>query len=343
MKSAVATRRMPPVGPTNCGECQSFSNAPWLTDVEIATFAAWADAGAPVGDADAPGVSARPSEGLPRVDRSVAMTEAYTPVGDTDDYRCFVVDPQIRDTSFLNGFSVTPGNPDVVHHVILYGLYSTAEKELADELEAQDDRFGFACFGTSGIDEAPMLAAWAPGTPPIVYPEQTGVRLVPDMKLVMQVHYHLDGEAPEPDLSSMDLMLSETVRDEAVLYPAGNWTFDLEPGQAEVADSATYLDFIGPIGEVQIHAVAPHMHTLGRTMQVEVGQGASRQCLLDVQQWDFDWQGLYVYEEPITVRGGAMARVTCSWDTRAADAPVQWGDGTDDEMCLALFYMTGLP
>lgn len=344
MASAVVDRRMPPAGPTNCGECQHFTNAPWLSDEEIATIRDWAAGGAPEGSPGSlPETPLPPDNSLPRVDQVVEMAQPYTPAGGADDYRCFVVDPGISEKSYLTGFSVTPGNAAAVHHVILYGLYADSDKALAAELAKGDDRHGFPCFGTSGIDDAPMVAAWAPGTPPVVYPEGTGVRLTPDMQLIMQVHYHLDAPEAEPDRSSMELTLADRVEREAVLYPAGNWYFELEPGQKSVTDADTTLSFVGPIGEVTIHAVAPHMHTMGRSMQVEVGTGKRRECLLDVPSWDFDWQGLYFYEEPITVRGGSMARISCTWDTSSADGVTRWGDGTEDEMCLALFYMTDLP
>ncbi|MCO4774157.1 MAG: hypothetical protein KDA24_29270, partial [Deltaproteobacteria bacterium] len=113
--------------------------------------------------------------------------------------------------------------------------------------------------------------------------------------------------------------------------------------QAEATTGETWLDFIGPIGEVQVHAVAPHMHKRGRSMQVEMWDLGAYECMLDLPRWDFDWQSLYFYEEPVTVKGGWNVRTTCTFDTRGAEQNVVWGDGTDDEMCLALFYVTGIP
>ncbi len=55
---------------------------------------------------------------------TIAMPGSYTPsapydVG-TDDYRCFLLDPELEKDSWLTGTHVLPGNPDVVHHVILF-------------------------------------------------------------------------------------------------------------------------------------------------------------------------------------------------------------------------------
>ena len=97
----------------------------------------------------------------------VAMPAAYTPsaptgVG-TDDYRCFLLDPGVTADSFVTGFNVLPGNPDVVHHVILFRVPPDVVAE-AEEKDAETDGQGWTCFGTSGlgndgsIDDAPRLS-----------------------------------------------------------------------------------------------------------------------------------------------------------------------------------------
>ena len=38
----------------------------------------------------------------------------------TDDYRCFLLDPRLSKDAMVTGVDVLPGNPKVVHHVILF-------------------------------------------------------------------------------------------------------------------------------------------------------------------------------------------------------------------------------
>ena len=49
---------------------------------------------------------------------------AYTPSAPygtgTDDYRCFVLDPHLQQDAFITGLNILPGQPKVVHHVILF-------------------------------------------------------------------------------------------------------------------------------------------------------------------------------------------------------------------------------
>ena len=52
------------------------------------------------------------------------MAAPYTPSPPTgkgtDDYRCFLLDPDLPEDAWLTGTQILPGNPEVVHHVILF-------------------------------------------------------------------------------------------------------------------------------------------------------------------------------------------------------------------------------
>ena len=176
------------------------------------------------------------------------------------------------------------------------------------------------------------------GAPPKVYPEGTGIRLPAGRPLVLQVHYNLAG-GDLPDRSAVALQLAEQVDREAFVLSVANTRFEVPPGEAEVTDVATRRLF-GEDVPLRIHGIAPHMHRLGRSLQVEVWDAEHADCLVDVPRWDFDWQDLFFYEEPVDVRGSHRVAIACTWDTRGATEPVTWGDGTADEMCLALLYVT---
>ena len=87
------------------------------------------------------------------------------------------------------------------------------------------------------------------------------------------------------------------------------------------------------------------MHTLGQTLRMTrrpIGDtdGSDEVCLGDVPRWDFHWQQLAFYDEPIVVDGSDQIDVTCTWDTRGRTEPIVWGEGTQDEMCLVFVYIT---
>jgi hypothetical protein len=147
---------------------------------------------------------------------SVQMPEDYTPsaptgVG-TDDYRCFLLDPEVASNQFITGFNVLPGNPDVVHHVILFRVPPGKVAE-AEAKDASTPGQGWTCFGSSGlgggleIDDAPWLGAWAPGGSEQVYGKGFGERLDRGSRVIMQVHYNLLA-GTQPDRSSTELRLA---------------------------------------------------------------------------------------------------------------------------------------
>ncbi|MBA2956489.1 hypothetical protein GON03_00470 [Nocardioides sp. MAH-18] len=144
----------------------------------------------------------------------LTMEQEYTPSAPTgegtDDYRCFLLDPHLKNDVWLTGSHVLPGNPQVVHHVILFRVSpdQVAEAERKDAASADP---GWTCFGGTGldgefsnVDDANWLAAWAPGGDETKVRDGYGTRLQAGSRIVMQVHYNLlKGAAP--DVSSAQL------------------------------------------------------------------------------------------------------------------------------------------
>ncbi len=162
----------------------------------------------------------------------LAMPTAYTPSAPygtgTDDYRCFVLDPHLSKDAFITGMNILPGQPKVVHHVILFRVppSQVAAVEAKDRAEKGE---GWTCFGGTGVetnealDNAPWLGAWAPGGSEQIYGKGFGERLDRGSRVIMQVHYNLLA-GPRPDVSSAQLRLAPATKKlaplETVLLPA---------------------------------------------------------------------------------------------------------------------------
>ena len=181
-----------------------------------------------------PGKPLRRGERLVRL----AMPTAYTPSAPygtgTDDYRCFVLDPHLTRNAFITGMNILPGQPKVVHHVILFRVPPTqvAAVEAKDRSEKGE---GWTCFGGTGVesgagadsgaalDNAGWLGAWAPGGGEQVMAKDVGVPLEKGSRVVMQVHYNLLA-GPRPDVSSAQLRLAPATKKlaslETMLLPA---------------------------------------------------------------------------------------------------------------------------
>lgn len=189
-----------------------------LTDAEIEAIAAWADAGGAL-DVE-PTTPLRPDEAAdtgptPRQDR-VLERPSYT--GSTDnrnDYRCFVLDPEIDEPMYLTGYEFLQDEPTVLHHVQVFHI-SDEERRDAATKDGADGKPGWDCYSGPGLrgrspgkvpgregfsvdagfaGQSNLVAGWVPGQAPGVYPQSSGVLLAPDDALVLQVHYHYGTEA----------------------------------------------------------------------------------------------------------------------------------------------------
>ncbi len=91
-----------------------------------------------------------------------------------------------------------------------------------------------------------------------------------------------------------------------------------------------------------IIGVLGHMHTLGKTFRFTLDPGTPQQkILLDIPNWNFDWQMNYGLAQPLHVTAGQKLRMECSWD-RSLDpnrAPkyIVFAEGTEDEMCFGTY------
>ena len=339
MAAATAARTMPPMPVSNAGDCNEFANARWLEEHEIALFAEWVAGGMLEGDpSEGPAVPADPPA-LGSVDAVLDMGEEYTPDPSYDDQlRCFVVDPGIAADVFMTGWNVLPGDPQVVHHLIVYAPKTDAAAAQAEELDAAQEGMGYDCFGGPGVPSDPLVL-WAPGGGPTHLPGGTGLPVTAGRKLVMQLHYNLMA-GPRPDRTRVELELAEAVERPAFFSSVADHGLELPPRESYVESSNQVPVPGGADTSVTVYGVLPHMHEMGRTLRVDLMDGADEQCMVNVDRWDFGWQNAWWYAEPIEVRGGDMLRITCGYDTLEQSDVTRWGEGTSDEMCLNYFYVT---
>lgn len=343
MRYDVENKIMPPWPADD--DCRSYEHDRSLSDEQIALFGTWVDEGAAAGDPAQAGVPL--GEGpntLSRVDLALDLPAPYVPTDGPDHYQCFVFDWPAQATSFVTGFGVRPGNPQIVHHVIAY----LAEPQDADDalaLDAAEEGQGYTCFGGPGF-KANWLGGWAPGASGTDTPENTGIRVEPGSKVVVQIHYNFNG-VPEADQTGIDFKIDEAVEKEAtigrILDP--KWvaadTMVIPPMTEDVA----HWYAIDPTKQaknkpVRIHAAGLHMHNLGTrgVLKVERANG-SQECLLDIPSWDFHWQGSYELSNTVVVDPGDKLYLECHWNNTTSSM-VSWGEGTGDEMCLGIVYAT---
>jgi hypothetical protein len=359
VRAQVASRLMPPWPPGP--SCTEYADDRSLSDKDRNTLLSWLDYGAPEGNpADAKAVSPPPPGGLSRVDRQLKMAAAYAPVQVPDEYRCFLLDWPESARRYVTGFVASPGNAAIVHHVLIF-VVPPAQVAQFQALDDADPAPGYACFGGPG-GLVPTLGGWVPGSRGGDFPAGTGVPVDPGSKIVLQVHYNRAGNGAT-DQTSLQLKLDDAVGRQAFVLPWADpsWlnshTMNIPAGQSDVRHSFTlapgpYLGLITnsalPAGPFTVYAAATHQHLRGTHNRLEIQRlGGKRDCLLDIPHWDFHWQGSYTLKTPARVEMGDSLSIECHWDNSAANQPdgkaprdLNWGEGTDDEMCIGFLYIT---
>ena len=132
--------------------------------------------------------------------------------------------------------------------------------------------------------------------------------------------------------------------------PAGN-PADYVPARQD----PTPIDYnltVMPNEPFALHSVYLHQHVLGVSNSIElIRENGTEIMLVDIRDWDFDWQDEYTFEREIIVQPGDKFRLTCNWDNSAGRQQfvngrqlepryVEFGEGTFDEMCVSYFYVT---
>ena len=147
---------------------------------------------------------------------NLTMAQPYTPTppnGGTDEYRCFLIDPQLTTPAYLTGSQFLPQNADIVHHAIFFRI-APADAATA-RARTPSPGEGWTCFGDTGVDgrqEPAWVGTWAPGANETLLSADLGYPMPPGSQLVMQIHYNLLATGGSPagaDQSCIRLRLTD--------------------------------------------------------------------------------------------------------------------------------------
>jgi peroxiredoxin len=308
-----------------------FANERLMTDAEKQSVYEWVASGAPQGDAKQ---LPEPIEYVTgwrlswEPDAVVAMRDRpfIVPAEGTVEYQYFIVDPGFTEDKWVRGAEVLPGNRSVVHHAIVF--FRAPE-------ESSHEGLGW-------------LTAYVPGQSTFELPSHQA-RFVPaGSKFVFQMHYTPTG-SPEEDVTKVGLLFSDDgdVTEELVTLVAINHDFEIPPHAEKFPIHASRSDF--PPG-AKLQAIAPHMHVRGRSFRVEAvdtNDTGTSQVLLDVPNYDFNWQHAYALATPLPLTSSLRLNCTALFDNSEKNLvnpdpsiTVRWGDQTWEEMMIAFLEVS---
>jgi hypothetical protein len=341
IRKMVTERLMPPwfAAPPAAGE-----HSPWLNDRSLperdrADLLTWLAAGRVAGDVkDTPLPRVWPTGewtiGKPDAVFQIPQPFAVKATG-TMPYQTARVATSFTETRYVSAVEVLPTARDVVHHVLVFAdgggrpldrLRRVLERSNGSPRRGEDDEAG----GFFGI--------YVPGNNVLEYPDGFAKELPAGATLRFQIHYTPNGTATEDQVRVGLKFAKEPPRH--IVHNAGisNRRFAIPPG----ADNHSVEAYLPVPREAAILAFLPHMHLRGKAWRYEaITPGTSARVLLDVPRYDFNWQLLYRFAEPVRVPAGSSLKATAWFDNSAANPAnpdatklVRWGPQTFDEMML---------
>jgi len=327
IREVTAERRMPPwhADPKH-GE---FKNDARLAESDIALIDAWVDDGAPLGDVANLPKPRKFANGwqIGEPDLVIKMDEkpARVRARGVMPYRYFVVDPGFKKDRWIKAAEARAGNREVVHHIIVAAQTGRGnQKSIHGDLESE------------------FITATAPGAPPLILPDGYAKRIPAGSKIVFQMHYTPNGQRTT-DLSEVGFIFAdpEKVKKEVLTVNAVNTKFKIPAGESDHPVRASRRFRKDSI----LLSLFPHMHLRGKAFRYTLRKpDGSKEILLDVPQYDFNWQNGYHLAKPLNIPKGSIMICEAVFDNSEKNLAnpdptkqVRWGDQTFEEMMIGYF------
>jgi len=342
IREQVATGKMPPY-PGKPGEVGFHGDAN-MTIEEINTFVEWVDQGAKKGNPKdlPPKKEFKTHAGgwVNRVPDIVLQPEQPFTVGaDVSDlYYCFKIPFNVDYDLWLKSAEFQAGNSEVAHHFILFEDTSGG----FDKLDAETPEPGCECANMDRLAGAKILQMWAPGNVAPLSPDGVGLKLSKGKDLILQAHYYNSTGLEQVDhsrvalhLAPQDETIDKQIRALFVVQP----NLNIKAGDANSEHTASFTAF----KDMTVYTVGGHMHLRGKSISqsVQIPDAGREMLMLDIPEYDFDWQFTYPLVEPWKIPKGSKFIMRSTHDNSDGnpDNPdptkdVKWGLYSADEMAF---------
>ncbi len=323
IRDVLIERRMPPWGADP--RYGHFANDRSLAADERRLIVEWLADGCPQGDPALQPMPPRFSSGWTiRPDLVLEAPPFTVPAEGLLDYQEFTLTLGRETDVWIKAAEVMPGNRAVVHHA---GL----------RIVPPDAAPGRYYFAQDFADD--FLAMYIPGNTSMTLPTGFAKRIPKGWNIVLSIHYVPTGETAV-DQTSVGFTLTDKPAFQVATQCLAPQPFELAPGEVRtvVKERVTDREFL-------LMALYPHMHLRGKSMLFEASYpDGTEEVLLNVPDYDFEWQHRYVLARPKILPAGTTLRCTAVYDNSAANprnpdpaARVKTGPQTEDEMFLGIF------
>ena len=339
LDSIDAGRMPPPAADPDCHDYQD-SDKFIIPHTSRNALEEWMNNGMPFGLERDSQIYDRRMNSLENANLTLTLKEPYKPTfTDTEnpmnEYRCFALEHNQTEPFYIKALHPTVDNDSMVHHIVLAKANDNGLIEGSTNVEGVDC-IDNGVFVTGNYQDGSMLGGWAPGMSPVRFPDNAGLVVQPNEKIVIQMHYYKSDSLADnaTDQSGFDFEITTEAPENVVtMFPLGIRRFTIPAGNESYTITE---DFELPI-DINIWGVFPHMHVLGAAYEMK----SEDECLVASDHYDFDNQLTYMFDGPILLEEGTRFSLSCTWDNGASnpnliiDPPVDigYGERTDEEMC----------
>lgn len=346
----VLTRKMPPWPPDPF--YSRLAHERILSASDIQKISAWAADGAPAGNlANAPTPPTYDNGsviGIP--DLTITIPTYTVPSNQTKDiYQCFAIPSALLQDKFITAMEIIPGDPSIVHHVLVYQDTSGT----CAQLDAAAAGPGYSNFGGVGTNKAILVGGWVPGTMPYFLPTNMGIKLHKNTDLVLQIHYP-KGSQNKKDSTKINLKLSTNVSRQVSIAPILNHYLNINtPLSIPPNTVKTFTEHYKipnlSLTDFTMLTVGPHAHLIAQQWLVYgVTPVGDTIPIIRINDWDFHWQGFYPFKNLMKFPKGTDLYAICKYDNtvnnphnpNSPPKTVNVGEATTDEMMLVYFSYT---
>jgi len=333
---------MPPWPPDD--EYSSLVGERVLLEEEVDLFLTWVENGAPQGDSslEFPIPDFPEGSAIGEPDIILEMEESVQIQGNYEDYyRCFIFDLESNDDIYYSAIEVRPGNNEAVHHTVIVAVPPGS----ADHLDAEDDEYGYECFGGFGVTQmTDLLGGYAPGTKPNKWSNGLAQMIPGGWDLIIQMHYAPVLEDMS-DQTNINIFLAEGEVDRVIeSFTMIDPFIVLPPYEITEIHNTQYVS-----SDISIVSFFPHSHLIGKSWEVFATTALNDTIpFIRINNWNFDWQNYYYPQYMLHIPAGSTIHGIATYDNTPnnpnnPNSPPQyifWGDGTTDEMFfLPILYV----
>ena len=342
-----------------------FSNARGLSDDEIKLLADWHAAGAPQGDSTKapPKLTWSDDLGQGKADHEIVLPPFDVPAEGRVPYRYVRMKTNFAEDKWIRAATFSSDTPELVHHVLTFldedrrarrakdrpwtppfnmfaPLQGARPREFPYWIARNRKYLDQYNVGQGGGLNGYFLSGIV-GERPLVYPSGRGRLLPAGATIVFQVHYNTVGKAQRSTTRLRLWFADERPRQAVDMYAASTVVFRIPPGRADYAVKAQHrFQRDGLLLSLQ-----PHMHYRGKSFRYEAQYPDGRkELLLNVPDYDFNWQHKYVFAEPKWLPRGTTLRAIGVYDNSAANPynpdptkEVFFGLQSEEEMFIGYF------